>query len=190
MKYAIFNDTEYDYSKFNIDDLALANKIDPGQVSTFNGDMSTFKARGGKFLTYHGRRDAVSINFVFRSTIMNLSIIALPQLIPSGNSKSLYNLVSRTLELPVLDSFYRLFLIPGMDHCTGGIGPVDFGQFGEAYRSDDPSKNILLALVRWVERGKAPDTIIGLSRNGKEQRVHCRYPQKSVWNGRKYVCKN
>lgn len=59
MKYAIYNDTSYDYSKFNLDDLAFANKIDPGKISTFNGDMSAFKARGGKFLTYHGRRDDV-----------------------------------------------------------------------------------------------------------------------------------
>lgn len=110
-------------------------------------------------------------------------------MIPSGNAKSLYNLVSRTLEMPVLDSFYRLFLIPGMDHCTGGVGPVNFGQFESAHKSNDPSQNILLALVEWVEHGVAPDTITGLSKDGKEQRVHCRYPQKSIWDGSKYICK-
>ena len=62
MKYAIYNDTDYDYSKFNLDELALANKIDPGQMSTFDGDMTAFKVRGGKFLTYHGRRDDVRPN--------------------------------------------------------------------------------------------------------------------------------
>lgn len=62
MKYAIYNDTDYDYSKFNLDELALANKIDPGRMSTFDGDMTAFKARGGKFLTYHGRRDDVRPN--------------------------------------------------------------------------------------------------------------------------------
>lgn len=91
--------------------------------------------------------------------------------------------------MPVLDSFYRLFLIPGMDHCAGGAGPVDFGQLEPAHRSNDPSQNILLALVEWVEHGVAPDTITGLSKDGKEQRVHCRYPQKSIWDGSKYVCK-
>ena len=40
----------------------------------------------------------------------------------SGNSKRLYNVVSQTLGLPNLDSFYRLFLIPGMSHCAGGNG--------------------------------------------------------------------
>lgn len=74
MKYAIFNDTSYDYSKFNLDDLAFANKIDPGQISTFSGDMSAFKSRGGKFLTYHGRRDDVCSRFVLRTFITSLMI--------------------------------------------------------------------------------------------------------------------
>ena len=112
------------------------------------------------------------------------------QLIPSGNAKSLYNLVSRTLGMSTLDPFYRLFLIPGMDHCEGGIGAVDIGQSSRAHKSNDPSKNVLLALVEWVERGIAPDTIIGSSRDGKEQRMHCRYPQKSVWDGDKYICQD
>lgn len=92
--------------------------------------------------------------------------------------------------MPLLDSFYRLFLIPGMDHCSGGVGAVNFGQAEGAYKSDDPSKNILLALVEWVEHGTAPATITGLTDDGKEQRVHCRYPQKSVWDGTKYLCKS
>ena len=40
----------------------------------------------------------------------------------------------------------RLFLAPGMGHCGGGEGPNVFDKVG--------------ALERWVEQGKAPDTMI------------------------------
>lgn len=78
MKYAIYNDTSYDYSKFNLDDLAFANTIDPGKISTFSGDMSAFKARGGKFLTYHGRRDDVRSRLVLRTSTRPLMIYIYP----------------------------------------------------------------------------------------------------------------
>lgn len=60
MRYAIRNDTSWEFSTFDIEDIYFANKIDPGQISTFSGDFSDFKAHGGKFLTFHGSRDDVS----------------------------------------------------------------------------------------------------------------------------------
>ncbi|KAJ6575698.1 Tannase/feruloyl esterase, partial [Mycena vulgaris] len=111
-------------------------------------------------LTYHGRRDPI---------------------IPSTNSKRVYDLISHTLSLPLLDDFYRLFLIPGMGHCSGGLGASSFGQSGGLNVMNDTSHNILLALVDWVERGVAPDTIGGSGENGTT-RTHCRYPMRSVFN--------
>ncbi len=43
--------------------------------------------------------------------------------------------------------FYRLFMVPGMNHCSGGDG---------AFQVD-----WLAALDHWVEDRKAPDTITG-----------------------------
>lgn len=60
MRYVVKKDANWEYSSFVLDDIYLANKADPGQISTFSGDLSEFKARGGKFLTYHGSRDDVS----------------------------------------------------------------------------------------------------------------------------------
>jgi hypothetical protein len=95
------------------------------------------------------------------------------------------------MSLPLLDDFYRLFLIPGMGHCSGGLGPTSFGQ-GTAPGSNvvnASSHNILLALVDWVEGGIAPATIIGSVANGNgTQRTHCRYPMRSVFNGTAFVC--
>ena len=44
-----------------------------------------------------------------------------------------------------VDAFYRLFLAPGVEHCSGGAGPIP----------RDP----LAALVDWVENGQAPETL-------------------------------
>ncbi|KAG6830735.1 hypothetical protein H0H92_015015 [Tricholoma furcatifolium] len=110
------------------------------------------------------------------------------QLIASGNSKQMYNLISETLSMPSLDPFYRLFLIPGMDHCAGGPGATLFGQGGIASNAvNDSSHNVLLAMVDWVENGNAPEVIIGTDETG-QSRMHCMYPQRSVWNGTVFVC--
>lgn len=112
------------------------------------------------------------------------------QLIPSTNSKRMYDLVSHALKLPSLDDFYRLFLIPGMGHCAGGLGSPSFGQ-GTLESGprlvNSSSHNILLALVDWVERGVAPQTIIGSGTNNAT-RTHCRYPMRSMFNGSEFVC--
>ena len=62
---------------------------------------------------------------------------------------------------------------------------------------NDSTHNILLSLVDWVEKGHAPDVIVGTTpledlKSGatQEKRVHCRYPQRSVFNGTAFVCEN
>ena len=109
----------------------------------------------------------------------------------------LYSLVARTLALHSddMDDFYRLFLVPGLEHCFGGLGAVRLGQWNNAVPRDLNTSatnrrpdNILLALVDWVERGHAPETIVGQSEDGMSTRAHCRYPQRSVWNGAEYTC--
>ncbi|KAJ7285169.1 tannase and feruloyl esterase [Mycena rebaudengoi] len=167
LKYTVLNVTDFDMSKYGPEQGILFDQVNPGGIATFDGDLSAFRDRGGKFLTYHGRRDT---------------------LIPSGNSKRVYNLISRTLRMPSLDAFYRLFLVPGMDHCAGGPGAWRFGQFGNRTNAvSSSSHNILLALVDWVEGGVAPDTIVGTAEDGST-REHCRYPLRSVWNGDAFVC--
>ncbi|KAF8153585.1 tannase and feruloyl esterase [Mycena galopus ATCC 62051] len=170
-QYAVLNVTEQDFTNYSLHDIVLFDQINPGGIATFDGDLSAFRDRGGKFLTYHGRRDP---------------------LISSTNSKRVYDLVSHTLLLPspLMDDFYRLFLIPGMGHCVGGLGPTSFGQGTVVPGTNlvnDSGHNVLLALVDWVEGGVAPATIIGSDGNGTE-RTHCRYPMRSVFNGTVFVC--
>lgn len=44
--------------------------------------------------------------------------------------------------------FFRFFLVPGMAHCSGGPGVNDCG-------------DMLGALIKWEEEGKAPDRLMG-----------------------------
>ncbi|KAF7344213.1 Carboxylic ester hydrolase [Mycena venus] len=165
-RFAILNDTTATLANLSVQDVPLWDSINPGGIATFNGDLSAFRNRGGKFLTYHGRRDPI---------------------ISSTNSKRMYDLISHTLSLPSLDDFYRLFLIPGMGHCSGGLGAPSFGQANDFNVVNASSHNILLAMVDWVEGGVAPDTIIGSGANNAV-RTHCRYPWRSVFNGTVFVC--
>jgi feruloyl esterase len=58
------------------------------------------------------------------------------------------------------ENFYRLFMVPGMGHCGGGVGPNSFGN-GTSARPGDPERDAFAALERWVEQGVAPDRLIG-----------------------------
>jgi hypothetical protein len=56
----VYNDTEHDFSNFGLEDIEQADQINPGGIATFDGDLSAFRNRGGKFITYHGSRDPLS----------------------------------------------------------------------------------------------------------------------------------
>ncbi len=66
----------------------------------------------------------------------------------------------------------RLFLVPGMQHCSGGIGPDQF--------------NTLAALEDWVERGRAPD-VIPAGTKADSAAPHslplCPYPRQARYSG-------
>ena len=66
----------------------------------------------------------------------------------------------------------RLFMVPGMLHCTGGPGPSSFDALG--------------ALEDWVEKGRAPERVVAShSTNGTVDRTRplCVYPKVAVYSG-------
>ena len=75
-----------------------------GYMDSGNPDLSAFKGRGGKLLTYHGWND------------------------PAISALSSINYYSSVLAKMGSDqeNWYRLFLKPGMGHCRGGPGPDQF----------------------------------------------------------------
>ena len=74
MRYVVANDVNYDYSQFWIDDIYAMDALDPGSISTFDGDLSAFRERGGKLISYHGRADPVSSSTPLKSITFLVSI--------------------------------------------------------------------------------------------------------------------
>ena len=86
------------------------------------------------------------------------------------------------------ESFARLYMVPGMQHCGGGPGPDSFGMGGGA---KDPQHNVALALEQWVEKGIAPNVIVATknesgdpSKGAKMTRPLCPYPQIAKYKGK------
>jgi feruloyl esterase len=153
LRFAVFQNPNWDYMTFNFDsDMALADRIDDGVTKATDPNLREFFHRGGKLLQYHGWTD--------------------PSISPL-NSINYYNSVMDFVGASsnVRDSF-RLFMVPGMDHCGGGDGPNTFDS--------------LRTIEEWVEAAKAPDQIIASRiRDGKTERTRplCPYPQVAKYKG-------
>ncbi|KAJ4314235.1 hypothetical protein N0V94_006543 [Neodidymelliopsis sp. IMI 364377] len=169
--YAIFNDSNWDPFSLKPKDYDLSADLNLFNIETWEGDLSAFKERGGKVLHYHGLTDGV---------------------ISSDNSPRYYEHVSQNVAINSedLDEFYRYFRISGMAHCGGGPGASFIGNQRRNSASLDPQENVLMAAVRWVEEGIAPDTITGTAyRNGNQsagidfKRKHCRWPYRNAYKG-------
>lgn len=93
------------------------------------------------------------------------------QSVTSLLSAEYYDWVQETLNLTTeeMQSFYRLFYIPGMHHCYNGPGSWFVGQPGSwmaptpniPAQFNNSDHNILLSLVEWTESNKAPKIIVG-----------------------------
>jgi feruloyl esterase len=151
LRYAVFQNPNWDYMAFDFDSgMALADRIDDGVTKSVDPNLREFFRRGGKLLQYHGWTD--------------------PSISPL-NSINYYHSVVDFMGGGVRKS-YRLFMVPGMDHCGGGDGPSAFDS--------------LRAIEEWVETGKAPDQIIASRvRDGKTERTRplCSYPRLAKYKG-------
>jgi feruloyl esterase len=73
---------------------------------------------------------------------------------------------------PATRDFFRLFMLPGVFHCGGGVGCASFDR--------------QTALIDWVENGKAPDVLVASRvEQGKTLRTRplCPYPQVAKYKG-------
>jgi feruloyl esterase len=86
--------------------------------------------------------------------------------------------------------FYRVFMVPGMAHCSGGAGPNAFGNGTSNGPVIDADHDLVKALERWAEQGTAPDRIIAThyvnntaSQGVQFQRPLCPFPQRGEYMG-------
>jgi len=126
--YILFQDPAWDYRTFNLDrDTKIADDTLGQWLNATDPNLKSFKNRGGKLIIYHGWSD--------------------PALAPTS-SVEYYERVVATMGRKDAESFTRLFMVPGMQHCGGGPGPNSFGG------------PITAALEQWIEQGSAPNKII------------------------------
>jgi feruloyl esterase len=108
------------------------------------------------------------------------------EIVPPGLTVGIYEFARNAFKERTGD-FYRLFVVPGMQHCSRGDAPNEFGQ---AFAIDPPQADAehdaLTAIVDWVEKGSAPNQLIA-SRviDGKVTmtRPLCPYPQRARYAG-------
>lgn len=167
----VFNDPAWDFKTFDFDTgVKTANDRQAAALNATDPDLKAFKARGGKLVLYHGWSDAA---------------------IPPLSTIDYYNSVVTTMGARQSESFVRLYMAPGMQHCAGGPGPNWFGQFNAPGASTDPRQNIFTALTQWVEKGVAPGPILATKYNNdtnpaegvKMTRPLCPYPQVAKYKG-------
>ena len=135
-------------------------------------DITKFKQAGGKVIMYSGWAD------------------------PNLHPETLVDYYQKMTKIvggdAAAQSFSRLFMVPGMNHCSGGPGPNVFGQdlADPFYAKTDASNNMLKALERWVVDGKAPEEIVATKfadndrTKGVVERTRplCVYPKVARWN--------
>jgi feruloyl esterase len=151
-RYIVYQDPKWDWRTFDIDrDSAKAKAVDK-DVDELDPRLTAFAKRGGKLLIYHGWAD---------------------QQVAPGSSVEFYKAVVKASENPAAaENWIRLFMVPGMAHCSGGEGPDTFDK--------------LSVMERWVEKGEAPDRIVAThSQDGRVERSRplCPYPQVASYKG-------
>jgi hypothetical protein len=102
-----------------------------------NPDLSRFAAHGGKLILYHGWND--------------------PAISPL-NTVMYVGSVEGAMGAQKAETFLRLYMVPGMEHCLGGPGASAFGQFGTATAAE-PKYGLFDSLVNWVEKGSPIENV-------------------------------
>ncbi|MES2606703.1 MAG: tannase/feruloyl esterase family alpha/beta hydrolase, partial [Pseudomonadota bacterium] len=153
MRYLAFQPPrpDWDYNTFDFDnDPELLDRWSRlADASDIN--LREFRTRGGKLLITYGWADQVlqplmGVNYYEQAVAANG---------PDGTD------------------FMRLFMIPGMTHCAGGVGPDQI--------------DAVTAVIDWVEAGKAPALLTATKTvDGQitRSRPLCPYPQVARYSGR------
>ena len=119
--------------------------------------LRRFAARGGKLILYQGWLDP--------------SIIASQSLDYAASVRAKMGARS--------DDMLRLYMVPGMPHCGGGEGVNQFGGSGSALPLGTADRDLLSAVVDWVEHARPPQGIAAVRLEGgrvTRERLLCPYP--------------
>ena len=162
-RWFVFDDPEWDFRTFDFDkDLEYALEKVGDAVDSNDPDLRHLRDNGSKLIVYHGWSDpdispVASINY-YESVINHIA--------DDMRAPNYDTALSRT------QNFFRLFMVPGMGHCSGGPGPDRF--------------DALSALENWVENGIAPESLRAAKIEDGEvtrSRPLCAYPEVATYSG-------
>lgn len=166
----VFEKSDWNYRDANVGD--IAKTADAKLAKTLNAtdpNLSAFKAHGGKLILYHGWNDPA---------------------ISAVNTINYYQSVVDVMGQDGFDSFARVYMAPGMQHCGGGVGPDSFGENGPSPNVKDAHQSLQLSLEQWVEKGAAPKEIVATkfsdpmsSGQAEMTRTLCPYPKVAKYKG-------
>ncbi len=151
-----------------VDNTPVGKETFAGVLNADSTDLSAFAKHGGKMLMYQGYADP---------------------LIPSATSLDYVNAVEDADKNA--EDYLRLFLAPGMWHCSGGPGANAFGNLTVPPPQPlNPADDALGALMAWREQGVAPSQITATKYVNDDptqgiafQRPLCLYPAYSAYQG-------
>jgi hypothetical protein len=168
----VFSKSDWNYKDVTIDAArAAADQKMAAFLNATNPNLAPFRALGGKLIIYHGWNDPA---------------------IPAPSTVEYYENAVKAMGEENFDSFARLYMLPGVQHCAGGPGPEAFGSAATLHQApaNDAHHNFLLALEAWVEKGEAPSEIIASRFPGDDftkpaalTRPLCPYPAFAKYNG-------
>jgi hypothetical protein len=101
-KYLIFNQPDWDYSKYKFTNFEQDSRLAASFLNATNPELGGLKARKGKLLIWHGWADTA---------------------LPAQGSIDYYRQV--LAHDPKAADYCRLFLVPGCLHCGGGPGAAE-----------------------------------------------------------------
>jgi len=146
----VFHDPNWNWWSFNWgSDVDTVHRVMGPVIDATDPDLSRFRAHGGKLIMFIGWSDPVgSAN---EATEYYESVVA------RGKGKSYGEKLADT------QSFARYYMVPGMGHTAGGPGATNMSTAtrDSAPPVEDAQHDMTLALFDWVEKGQAPDTLIG-----------------------------
>jgi feruloyl esterase len=141
----------WSWKQFDFDKDPPLMKAYSQMMDATNPDLTRLKRRGGKIIQYHGWADA---------------------LVNPLMSVEYYESVWKKMGAKQTQQFYKLYMLPGVFHCRGGVGCDEADWF--------------TPLVAWVEQGTAPNVIEGkrvVNNAPVLTRPHCPYPQVAKYKG-------
>lgn len=160
---AVLRDESFDFRNFNFDtDVEKAQRGFAAILDATDPDLRPFQQRGGKVLMYHGFADSMI------SPLASIQYYdSVVKFFAAQNKRS-----SESAALQQVQTFARLYMMPGVGHCGNGVGPDQFDK--------------MRLLEDWVERDVAPGNVIASKvSNGKVSmtRPLCAWPERAVYKG-------